>query len=963
MNLSVKRKQKHGARSKIGGNMKKTIKILISLALFVLCLLSMASCSRKLDEVGNFELNTDTLTLSWDRVLGAKSYTVQISGQELEKTSKQNRFSLEHLEPGIYEIKIRANGDGVEFKDSKWAIYPFEREAEDGMRYKLINNNTEYELTGLGTASGDIVMKPEYRGKPITSIADKAFAGNTRITSFVVGENVKSIGDSAFSRCAELKSVTFSEKITSISIGESCFQSCKKLESFAFPESVTVVEDYMFSWCSALKSVTFSSGTTEVSQYAFSNCKSLEKVSLPNTLTFIGEYAFSDCESLTEADLGNSLETIEPYAFYNCIVMSKLNIGSVVKVIDEYAFGNCDGITSIAIPATCESIGFFAFRYCDNLAEVSFLGNALTYIGAGAFYNTKIYEDATNELIIDGWYINCKNKDIDSVNKLPDGIYGIADSAFYGLKKLENFKVDGIKYLCSNAFSGCPELRYVTFDSALESIGAYSFKGCKKLSKVNLGSEIKSIGDYAFSGCELLKDKEITLPKSLTSIGAGAFNGTKPTIEGGVAYIGKWAVGFKLNPGTAFDKINIRNGTVGIANYAFNGVSIFQSDMSIYGINIPNTVEYIGRGAFYKAAASGYAVTVHLPKNLKSVGDYAFYGCYCAFFGTDRALIIPEGTEYIGRSAFYGCESIYSVSIPGTVKSLSPYAFYGCINIGGEFDDEDEATPPVKGYFELMEGIEYIGEKAFFGCTSIEKITIPDSVTALGAKAFYKCEGLKELAIGKGLTEISNYAFYNCIALESITIPEGITSIGKYAFRGCTALKSLNIANTVTSIGSFAFMGAENLNTLVIPESVTSIGKHAFRGMTRSKSIILPSTVSEIGVHAFYGAYDTVIYVYGNDTENEWDKRWNSSYVPVITGCTVSSDKSYLESFVKTPENPENMPVDDAMTAPVRAGFTFIGFSTKAGATEAEYTMETLKNVPSDTLLYTVWAPVETTNN
>ena len=57
------------------------------------------------------------------------------------------------------------------------------------------------------------------------------------------------------------------------------------------------------------------------------------------------------------------------------------------------------------------------------------------------------------------------------------------------------------------------------------------------------------------------------------------------------------------------------------------------------------------------------------------------------------------------------------------------------------------------------------------------------------------------------------------------------------------------------------------------------------------------------------------------------------------------------------------MPVDDAMTAPMRSGYNFIGFATADGATEAEYTMDTLKNVPTDTVLYTVWAPIETPNN
>ena len=945
--------------------MKKLIKALISLSLIAVCLLLMVSCADTLDKVNedSLKLDTDTLTLTWDRVLGARNYTIQITGQDFEKSTKNPKFSLEYLEPGTYEINIRANGDGIETKDSAWISYTFIREAEDGMRYKLINNKTEYEVTGLGTASGDIVMKATYRGKPITSIADKAFAGNTRITSFVVGENVKTIGDSAFSRCAELTSVTIPDNV--ISIGESCFQSCKKLESFVFPNSITVIEDYMFSWCSGLKSVTFGNKTETVSQYAFSNCKLLEKAILPETLKFIGEYAFSDCESLTEADLGGKVETIEPYAFYNCIVMEKLNIGEGLKVIGEYGFGNCDAITTIAIPASCESIGYCAFRYCDNLGEVSFLGTNITYVGAGAFYNTKIYNEATDALIIDGWYLNCKNKEIANINGLPEGVYGIADSAFYGCKKLVNVKIYGVKYLCNSAFMNCSELLYVTFDSALVSIGAYAFKDCKILAKVTLANGLESIGDYAFSGCAALKDKEINLPASLTSIGSGAFNKVKATTEGGINYIGKWVVGYNLGPGSAFDKIVIKNGTVGIANYAFNAVPLLQMDMTTYGINIPDSVKYIGRGAFYKACASGYAVTVRFPQssNLVSIGDYAFYGDYCAFFGNDRTLVIPEGTEYIGRSAFYGCESIYSLSIPTTVKRISPYAFYGCANIGAEIDDEDEKTENVKGTLTLNEGLEYIGDKAFYGCASIEKLTIPDSVTAIGTRVFYKCEGLKELVLGGGLTAIPDYTFYNCSALESITIREGIESIGNYAFRGCTALKSLDIASSVTSIGNFAFMGAENLKTLVIPENVTHIGKHAFRGMTRAKSIIIPASVSTVGVHAIYGAYDAVVYVWGGEVVGEWDSRWNSSYIPVVYGCTLSADKTYVVSFVKSLTNPDNMPIETSMTPPVRDGYTFVGFSTNSGATTAEYDMSTLIDVPDGTLVYTVWTQEVTPNN
>ena len=200
--------------------------------------------------------------------------------------------------------------------------------------------------------------------------------------------------------------------------------------------------------------------------------------------------------------------------------------------------------------------------------------------------------------------------------------------------------------------------------------------------------------------------------------------------------------------------------------------------------------------------------------------------------------------------------------------------------------------------------------------------------------------------------------------METINIPEGIVSIGNYAFKGCTALKSLSIPGTVTSIGNYAFMGAENLHTLVVPENVTSIGKHAFRGMTRAKDIMIPASVETVGLHAIYGAFDAVVYVYGGETVGSaWDSRWNSSYIPVVYGCTLSADKTYVVSFVKSLTNPDNMPIETSMTPPVREGYTFVGFSTTSGATTAEYDMSTLIDVPDGTLVYTVWAQEETPNN
>lgn len=99
---------------------------------------------------------------------------------------------------------------------------------------------------------------------------------------------------------------------------------------------------------------------------------------------------------------------------------------------------------------------------------------------------------------------------------------------------------------------------------------------------------------------------------------------------------------------------------------------------------------------------------------------------------------------------------------------------------------------------------------------------------------------------------ISGNAFYNCSGLTSLTIPNSVTSIGYGAFYGCSGLTSVTIPNSVTYIGDVAFSYCSSLTTLTIPNSVTSIGNDAFSYCTGLTSITIPNSVTSIGAGAFY---------------------------------------------------------------------------------------------------------------
>ena len=101
-------------------------------------------------------------------------------------------------------------------------------------------------------------------------------------------------------------------------------------------------------------------------------------------------------------------------------------------------------------------------------------------------------------------------------------------------------------------------------------------------------------------------------------------------------------------------------------------------------------------------------------------------------------------------------------------------------------------------------------------------------VTQIDKDAFYRCSTLRSVTIPDSVTKIDVRAFINCKKLESVKIPSGVTQIGAGAFAGCSALKSVNIPDSVTEISNGTFSGCTSLTSITIPNSVTSIGENAF---------------------------------------------------------------------------------------------------------------------------------------
>ncbi len=977
--------------------MKRLGKFLILIfALCALCTVFTACKSNSLPAPIGISLDEDN-NLTWAAVENARSYKIEITDvtteKLTEKSTNKTKYSLDNLAEGSYEIRIKAVSGFKEFSDSEWSeVREFKKGYSTGCLYKLIKNNTEYQIEKAGRAEGVVYIEDKYRGKPVTSIARLAFRSCSRIEQVVIGPNVKEIGENAFMNCKKLVAVTIPESVETI--GKSAFQSCAALEEVTIPYGVTQILDSTFAYCKALKKVNFSENVSLIEHAAFSDCVSLEAVTVPDKVKELGEYAFSNC-GITEVTLGINLETIGNFAFYKCINLTDINFNkeNKVKRIGESAFANCIALEDVNLPEGVEDVDKNAFYSCEKLGSVT-LPESLSHLGLYAFNETELYREAMVEtnlrysyLYIGNWLAAISEpmrnyltnitpysrrdsvlNDVQTVEyvaaddyvylvktKTSEGILftvkedakGIADGVFSGAEELKKvYLPSSVKYIGNNAFYGAKKLwSFEVPDNGLLAIGDYAFCNCSTLETPTLGNRLKTIGSYAFYNCKKLNNSttgDSFLPETLERIGTYAFRNTgiweRPDATTNLIYAGDWVVGFNQN--VLLSTVSLPSNVRGIADYAF------YEAYSLTGITGLSNVTHIGRGAFYECFSLSI---VTLNRNLTRIEDYTFYECSAlTISNTDiyGNTILPSELVYIGRSAFYGCNSLLSVNLRTTqVTEIGDYAFYYCQRLSDvQFNDQ----------------IVYIGEKAFYNDGKLKAINLPDSVETIGEKAFYKCEEVKELNIGNGVNTIGDYAFCGLSELQEITIPDSVVTVGNYAFYNCTSVTDLTIGNSVEEIGNYAFYGMEKLKYLHIPASVNRIGNYAFKGLTSIRSFILSGMVEDVGMHAFYGAKNATIYSDAPNEPSDWNSRWNSSFRPAVWGCVLSEDGKYVVSVQITDSTFTNTyvyydeKINNVFTGPRREGYIFVGWATEQGG-DAVYAADEIVGVEKGTVLYSVW--------
>lgn len=351
--------------------------------------------------------------------------------------------------------------------------------------------------------------------------------------------------------------------------------------------------------------------------------------------------------------------------------------------------------------------------------------------------------------------------------------------------------------------------------------------------------ELTTIEDSAFASTTIRRIlKSIILPKSIKSIGEKCFYRCINLIEiqlwDTVVEIGNAAFSNLSTTGTI--TINISND---INNYLISAISsrnpftsgnklLRLNNKAVTEIHLPNNLT----NASFKNCSE--LTEISIPSNYtKFTSDY-FKGCssikkvYYDGDINDWLSITFDNTfsnpMYYGAELFLNNEKLIEVNL----NNLQPtYHFIGCTSL-------EKVT---------ASGIETIGSYAFYNCTSLKEISLPDTLNSIGSSAFYNCTSLKNIKIPSKVSTIGLSTFKNCTSLEKVELSEGLLYIQESAFYDCSSLVDIQFPSTLKSIGQTAFYRNSSLTEIIIPEVFNDAALNlTFLGCTSLKTVYWNAT-------------------------------------------------------------------------------------------------------------------------
>ena len=820
----------------------------------------------------------------------------------------------------------------------------------------------------------------------VTTISERAFSDCSSLTSVIIGDGVKTIGYAAFAYCYSLTTVDISNSVTSIE--GSAFAYCYRLTNVVIPESVTSIGNYAFSNCYHLTSILLHDGVTSMGMYVFNGCSDLviycEAESQPSgwhsnwdSANFVvwgcnGEVASDGyvytviggvCYALKDGEATVVVQAEETETANIVATVTHNGEQYFVTAIAPGAFAGCsDYLVGLIIPDGVTSIGEGAFEDCYKLTSV-IIPDSVTSIGANAFdgcYNLTIYCEVASRP--SGWASSWSGACTvywDCLNNVGDSVVNGTEVEINGLRyRLQDGQASLTTQDWDILYAYIPEtVVYKGVEYTVTAIGPFAFENCNHLRSVSIPASITMIGNEAFAHCYSLDSVYITDLSAWCKISFGG----EPL---------DYVSGLYLNNELVTDLV-IPDDVTSISDYAFYGYSTLMSVVlhenvtSIGGhafagcynlkeIVIPSSVTEIRYGAF---SGCDSLKSVIIPDTVTWMDDAVFSGCESLI-----SVDIGDGVPYIGERVFAKCDNLQSVVIGSGVTEIDQLLFEECYNLTNIIvDPNNKAYQSIDGNlytkdgkgllqyavgktqtsFDVPDGVTTIGGYAFYGCTNLQAVSIPDSVVCIQRYAFensgvqynyYGCckylgnaENPYYALIHASYTPsaacsihadtkiIADFAFANNPssvppeANSKLVIPQGVLVIGEGAFSGCNYLKSVVIPDSVVLLGVGAFYYCGGLQSVVIGDGVKTISRTVFSSCYALESVVIGDGVETIDEAAFYRCLSLTTLVVGGSVTVVGEEAFCE-----CRDLAAVYVKGNLEDFMELEMGPGNDSVDSS---------------------------------------------------
>ncbi len=842
--------------------------------------------------------------------------------------------------------------------DNNWNAYcSAEVVWEDGLEFALINNGTEYSVTGYTGTNGEVVIPAEYEDKPVTNIGTNAFANSTVITSIVIPSSVTLISSGAFNNCSSLVKVNFlgtidewaeielentfasptrmakclyinNELVTEVKLTTATkvnpliFYQCETITSVEISNSVKSIGNYAFRSCTALTSVEMLGGVQTIGQYTFDGCTLLESVVLSNDLTRIESRSFQGCTALSSIEIPESVTSIGEYVFQNCSSLTSIVIPDSVEAIGQYAFLNCTLLESVKLPNGLTSLESHLFQNCTALKSIE-IPRSVTNIADLVFYNTtsltSIYIPISVETMITvnssgtlcGVISGCSSLSM---------IYCEADSAPSGWATRWNYNSKPVTWgyanLINNAVSAISAIGKVTPNSAdliIEARTAYDALEIDIARNLvtNYDVLVKAEQEFEFISQEFEAWKEqvdtLYLSEIISATDIEEVNAVESIYNGWVnssdVRLNNLAITVANGGSTySYDKylglIEDRDALLSVlSNLAqdMSNISIDTDEISLAPISFNNTVKALKNR--FEALDSSLKLAYFEYYGAEYKSAYDNYAIALALYNNVYSLV--ENIINLGDPTKVTLSQYYTINnYVAQYEALSEE--YQTIIIAGGFKDR---------LYTAKETVDVIKEESSGGI--YYQLINNTAYEVIDYKGGAKEVEIPSIYLDLPVISIGEKAFDGNTTIINIILPNSVTNIGYAAFNNCTNLKTITLGSGIIAISDYAFYGCKSLSSISLPSTLTSIGEYAFYSCKSLTSITIPSATTSVGERAFTYCSSLTINCQVASEPSDWSTSWNSTNRPVVWNC--SSNSMDADGYIYTMQNDIKYAIKDGV--------------------------------------------------